>query len=203
MNNKETVWDRVEEFRRKYLVSQIDLLPIDVFTLAEIDLKLNIIPFDDLFEKHGIDAALTQDFSGLYVDAEAYIILEKGPIWKQHRLRFSVAHELGHYVLHREKAEQQKIQSFEQFYRWTRTNGGEKYTLEQTANEFAGRLLVPRERLESHLSQMVEKIESVMLDWRTSVDFLRKFALKIHGTYGVNAQVIEVRLEREGLWIIS
>jgi len=58
----------------------------------------------DLFEKYDCDAALMHDFSGIYVDAEAYIIWEKGPRWKQRRLRFSVAHELGHYVLHREIA---------------------------------------------------------------------------------------------------
>jgi len=76
-----------------------------VLILAEIDLKLDITPFDGLFEKYDVDAAVTQDLSGIYVDREAYVLLEKGTIWQQYRLRFSVAHELGHYVLHRKKAE--------------------------------------------------------------------------------------------------
>ena len=50
---------------------------------------------------------------------------------------------------------------------------------------------------------MVEKIESVFPDWRTSAEILSKFATTINNLYGVNAEVIEVRLEREGLWIIS
>ena len=128
--------------------------------------------------------------------------MEKGTIWQQYRLRFSVAHELGHYVLHRKKAEQQKFQSFEEFFRWTRTNGGEKYPLEQAANEFAGRLLVPRGRLKNNFSQTVEKIDSVTPDWQTSIDSLRRFALNINNIYGVNPRVIEVRLERESLWAI-
>lgn len=203
MHDRESVWDSVEKFRDKYFAGKSNLLPVDVLTLAEIELGLNVIPFDDLFEKYGIDAALTQDFSGLYVDAESYIVWDKGPLWKQYRLRFSVAHEIGHYVLHRENVEEQRFQSFEQFYRWTRTYAGEKYSLEQCANEFAGRLLVPRNRLEQHLSHMIEKIESVMPEWRTSAEFLRMFASTVNNRYGVNAKVIEVRLEREGLWIVS
>jgi hypothetical protein len=95
MNGKQEVWERVEAFRGQYLAGKRDVLPVDVLTLAEIDLGLDIIPFDDLFEKYGIDAALTLDFTGIYVDAESYIVWETGPLWKQHRLRFSIAHELG------------------------------------------------------------------------------------------------------------
>jgi Zn-dependent peptidase ImmA (M78 family) len=203
MNGRQAVCDRVEEFRHQYLGDQAHILPVDVFTLVEIDLKLDVIPFDDLFAKYSVDAALMQDFSGIYVDAESYIVWEDGPLWKQYRLRFSVAHELGHYALHRELAEAQKFKTFDQFFQWIRNSGGGKYTLEQSANEFAGRLLVPRNRLEQHLLQMVAKIESVMPDWRSSVEFLRTFASLINSVYGVNAKVIEVRLEREGLWVIS
>jgi hypothetical protein len=74
MDGKEQVWDQAEVFRRQYLVGELAHLPADALTLAEIDLQLDIIPFDDLYEKYERDAALIQDFSGLYVDAEAYII---------------------------------------------------------------------------------------------------------------------------------
>ena len=97
MNGKEDVWGRVEDFRREHLHGRPQHLPVDVFSLAELRLRLDIIPFDDLFAKYDSDAAITQDFTGIYVDAEAYVFWEKGPVWKQNRLRFSVAHELGHY----------------------------------------------------------------------------------------------------------
>ena len=69
-------------------------------------------------------------------------------MWKQNRLRFSVAHEGGHYILHREIAASLSFKSFDDFTRWTRPRGGQKYSLEQAANEFAGRLLVLVPRLE-------------------------------------------------------
>lgn len=103
MNGRIQVWEAVEQFRATYLGPRGDQLPVDVFTLVELDLRLNVIPFDDLAAKYRVEAALTQDFSGMYVDAESYVYWGRGPVWKQNRLRFTVAHEIGHYVLHREQ----------------------------------------------------------------------------------------------------
>jgi hypothetical protein len=43
------VWAQVEQFRREHFAGQLSALPVDVFTVAELDPRLNIIPFDDLF----------------------------------------------------------------------------------------------------------------------------------------------------------
>lgn len=203
MNGKEQVWDRVEAFRRQYLVGELAHLPVDVFTLAEIELQLDIIPFDDLYEKYEVDAALIHDFSGLYVDAEAYIIWEKGPRWKQRRLRFSVAHELGHYVLHRGIAAAVEFESFDDFARWTNGNQGQQYTIEQEANEFAGRLLVPHARLQAAFDQFALGVKSILPNWFSSPDLRHGFAESTKGIFEVNTQVIETRLDREGIWPAS
>jgi Zn-dependent peptidase ImmA (M78 family) len=200
MNGKEEVWERVEAFRRQYLVGELAHLPVDVFTLAELEFKLDIIPFDDLYEKYEVDAALIQNFSGIYVDAEAYIIWEKGPRWKQRRLRFSVAHELGHYVLHREIAAKLKFRTFGDFALWTKGNHGQKYTLEQTANEFAGRLLVPVDRLRAAFESFANVAKDVIPNWSTSPDMRHGFAEKLREQFEVNTPVIETRLDREDIW---
>lgn len=203
MNGKEQVWDQVETFRRQYLVGDLGLLPVDVFTLAEVELQLDIIPFDDLYEKYERDAALIQDFSGLYVDAEAYIIWEKGPRWKQRRLRFSVAHELGHFVLHREIAAGVQFKTFDDFARWTNGNQGQQYTIEQEANEFAGRLLVPPARLQAAFDQFASGAKNILPHWFSSPDLRHGFAESAKGIFEVNTQVIETRLDREGIWPAS
>jgi Zn-dependent peptidase ImmA (M78 family) len=194
------VWDEVEKFRRQFLVGPLAHLPVDVFTLAELEFKLDIIPFDDLYEKYEVDAALMQDFSGIYVDAEAYIIWEKGPRWKQRRLRFSVAHELGHFVLHREIAAGLKFKTFDDFALWTKGNHGQQYTLEQAANEFAGRLLVPVDRLQSSFDAFADAAKSVIPNWYSSPDMRHNFAEKLRGQFEVNTPVIKTRLDREGIW---
>jgi hypothetical protein len=96
-------------------------------------------------EKYDADAALMHDFSGLYVDAEAYILWEKGPRWKQRRLRFSAAHELGHYILHREIAAKVTFKNFGEFAAWTKGYHGQQYTLEHPAARRSSR----RRRLQS------------------------------------------------------
>jgi Zn-dependent peptidase ImmA (M78 family) len=203
MNGKEAIWEQVEVFRKAYLRGDLVHLPVDVFTLAEIDLKLDIVPFDDLFEKYDTDAALMHDFSGIYVDAEAYIIWEKGPRWKQRRLRFSVAHELGHFVLHRDIAAKVKFKDFAEFAAWTKGYHGQQYTLEQAANEFAGRLLVPPDRLTAELEKFKVKIAK-LLSQLTNISPLRHaFADMMEEVFEVNDQVIETRLEREGIWPAS
>jgi Zn-dependent peptidase ImmA (M78 family) len=194
------IWGQVEQFRRERLTKQLACLPVDVFTVAELDLRLDIIPFDDLFAKYGMDAMLRQDFTGIYVDAEAYQFLEKGPVWKQKRLRFTFAHELGHFVLHREEAASHSFSDFPAFFRWLHEESPARYRIEQDANEFAGRLLVPRERIQDDFDRFALRAEEISPQWHTLPDLRRALADTLSDKYGVNAQVIEIRLDRENIW---
>ena len=116
----EHVWQAVESLRREHESLRTGHLPVDVFSLVELDLKLDVIPFDDLAAKYKVEAALKVDGTGIYVDAETYVLLEKGPVWKLKRLRFSLAHEVGHYVLHRDLPQPQHFASLPDFARWTK-----------------------------------------------------------------------------------
>ena len=95
MNGKRDVWLAVEEFRGRYPV-ELGTLPVDMLTVIELRLKLDVIPFPDLFRKYSVDAAVLPDFSGIYVDERSYRFLEGEPVWLFDRLRFSLSHELGH-----------------------------------------------------------------------------------------------------------
>ena len=64
-----------------------------MFTFLEVDLRLDLIPFDDLTAKYRVEAAITADFTGINLDAGQYALMERGPEWKEKRLRFTVAHE--------------------------------------------------------------------------------------------------------------
>ena len=92
----EHVWRKVEELRARYELLSEDRTPLDVFTFFEIDLGLDPIPFNELTARYRVEAAIMADFSGIYLDAEQYALMERGPEWKLNRLRFTVAHELAH-----------------------------------------------------------------------------------------------------------
>ncbi len=200
MSGMDSIWAKVERFRSEWFAGQLASLPIDVFTVAELDLRLNIIPFNDLFEKYGMDAMLRQDFTGIYVDAEAYQFLELGPVWKQKRLRFTFAHELGHFVLHHAEAANRDFSDFLSFFRWLHEESPERYRVEQEANEFAGRLLVPRDRLEKDYERFAVRAAEISPQWHVLPNLRHALAEKLSDKYGVNAQVIEVRLDRECIW---
>lgn len=199
----EHVWRKIEELRGQHETLREDRTPIDVFTFFEIDLGLNPIPFDDFTSKYRVEAAITADFTGLYLDAEQYALMEKGPDWKLNRLRFSVAHELGHYFLHRDLPQKENFASLPDFARWTAGYGGKKYTAEQEANEFAGRLLVPESRLRTFFDEFATQAEKLLPDFMVSGPLRDKFAEKIAPRFGVNSQVIAVRLDRDSIWTAS
>jgi hypothetical protein len=201
MNGRQNVWESVEAFRRQHLAGQGGQLPVDVFSLVELQLRLDVIPFDDLSAKFQVDAALTPDFTGIYVDAESYILWERGPVWKQNRLRFTVAHELGHWELHRNYAAGLKFASFEDFARHFKADDPNRYWLERDANEFAGRLLVPVDRLREHFDRFAAQISSIMPNWLRSEDLRDKFAETVAPKFGVHQQTILTRLDRESLWL--
>ena len=196
----EHVWEKIAELRAQYAGLQEDQTPIDVFTFLEVDLGIDPIPFDDLTAKYRVEAAIKADFTGIYLDAEQYKLMEKGPDWKLKRLRFTVAHELAHYFLHRALPQKENFASLPDFARWNETYGGQKYTIEQEANEFAGRLLVPDARLLACFDEFAPDAEKLLPNFTQSGSLRDKFAEKVAPRFGVNAQVIAVRLERDAIW---
>jgi Zn-dependent peptidase ImmA (M78 family) len=126
MNGKTEIWESVEEFRQKHL-GDLGKVPVDVLTVIEVRLRLDVIPFDRLFEKYSVDAAVMPDFSGIYVDKRSYRFLEGQPPWLFNRLRFSLAHELGHILLHREKAGDLSFKTLEDYWAWMRRYNESRY----------------------------------------------------------------------------
>ena len=190
----------IEDLRSQHEVLREDRTPIDVFTFLEIDLGLNPIPFDDLKARYDVEAAIMADFTGIYLDAEQYILMEHGPEWRLKRLRFTVAHELGHYFLHRHLPQTEQFASLPNFARWTSTLGGNKYTIEQEANEFAGRLLVPKGKLQDCFDEFARDAEKLIPHFMDSGEIRQKFAEQVAPRFGVNSEVVEIRLDRDGIW---
>jgi Zn-dependent peptidase ImmA (M78 family) len=93
-----------------------------------------------------------------------------------------------------------KFKSFEEFARHFNANDGPKFLIEQEANEFAGRLLVPIERLQVFYDTFAVQIRAILLAWRNSSEMRQKFAESVAPKFGVHPDAILARLDREGLW---
>jgi hypothetical protein len=92
---KVDLWQTVHSFREEYWSE--DTLPVDMEKIVEQRLRLNIEPIRSLLDDLDVDAFLKLDLSGIVVDYDCFMKKRF-----QNRVRFSFAHEVGHFVLHKD-----------------------------------------------------------------------------------------------------
>ena len=193
------IWAAVEQFRRRADIRPYAGVPVDVFAIMELALGLDPVLFPSLYDKFRVDAAIMFDLTGVYLDKKAYKDFENGDRWEERRLRYSVAHELGHYVLHESEIRASFFESIADFKKWVGRQD-DCDSAEYQAHEFAGCLLVPRDMLVRVYDEFCTLETRRNKDWRERPAARSELAKKIAPRFGVNRQVIEVRFHRNGLW---
>lgn len=187
--------------------AQVNILPycappVDVLSIVELELGLDPVPFPDLYDTFHVDACLMVDMTGIYIDQKAFYDWEAGDRWEEKRLRFSLAHELGHFVLHEDEIRANSFGSIEDFRRWA-GNKANRRSAEYQADEFAGRLLVPIDVLTDIYDRECARLDGISTGWRKIEDARRGLARAIAPRLGVNSQVVETRFDREEIWPVS
>lgn len=133
-----------ENFRNKHWSN---IIPVDIEKIIEQKLSIEIIPVPDLMKLCFADALITSDWKKIYVDNEKYM----DERWEG-RLRFSLAHEVGHLVLHKNLYTSFGIESFSDFYDFFEKIDQQQYNfIEGQANKFASYLLIPNANLQEEL----------------------------------------------------
>jgi len=165
---------------------------------VEFELGIEIRTIFNLKEAGDVDALLLGDLQTIVVDQNDFLSDRA-----QNRLRFSIAHEIGHLVLHNDTFSKIQYVSIEEWIAFFQKMPEDQYTwIEQHAYEFAGCLLVPKEKLIERLNDAVALAKNAGFEaWDSSGDSTRQFVA--HGIaryFEVSEQVIERRLNRENLW---
>ena len=195
--SKQDLWSEADKFREKFWSGKN--LPVDMELIIEMELGLTIEPITDLQRELDVDAFLKRDFSGIVVDLECFMDERF-----RNRFRFSLAHEIGHLILHRNLFDGYPINSIEEWKYFITGIPEEQYKyIEYQANEFAGRLLIPRNVLVEEIGKCLGLIEDPQL-----IDYLRKdpasvlsrISPRISRIFGVSDEVIQRRAEREEIW---
>ena len=151
-----------------------------------------------LREQLDIDALLMGDLKSVLVDKRAFMSPRL-----EYRLRFSVAHEIGHLVLHRDiYAGLHHATAVEWFDYISAIPDVEYGWVEWQAYEFAGRLLVPPELLRAAFQTAIQTAQAAgYSDWlaadEAALDYI---ATRIAPKFGVSTEVIAKRLRVEKLW---
>ena len=88
----EEINGRAENFLKEY--KRENTIPVDIETIVEFDLGLNIFPFPNLQTTFDVDGFISGDLTVIYVDEFIY---QQRPA----RYRFTLAHEVGHFLFPR------------------------------------------------------------------------------------------------------
>jgi hypothetical protein len=190
-----------EEFRAMYLTGKpYYRFPLDTVFIADNVLRLDVIDFPGLVNLTGSSAYVTSSLKELYLDEAMVSASEskwRGPSIKN-RLRFSVAHEIGHIVMHAHLVAQVRCQQIADLPALINNQNPVKETVEKEANEFAGRLIAP----ESELRPLLDNFGKLTANpkWRDDGSLRTKFADLCCKKFGLHADGIKTRLDREGLW---
>ena len=189
--------EEAENFREKHIFN-FDL-PVDIESVVEATLGIQIIPIKSLQKDCDMEGFISKDFSCVYVDEFLYI---DDRYYK--RVRFTIAHEIGHYVLHRSTIDYAKFRDENEWIRFRMGINDETLGwFETQASEFAGRLLVPIDPLinefRSHRDTVLKKNSSWNAKPIDNDDLFSMIAPLICGRFDVSADVIERRLRKENI----
>ena len=186
--SNDVILKKANKFREKHWNEGV---PVDIEHIIEIKLGLDLIPIVDLQKTLGIEALILASWKSIYVDAntfenERYV----------NRFRFSLAHEIAHYVLHKRIYESYGINSPELYYEFIGEIPERQYGyFEIQAQKFANRLLVPRDRLKIEKEKAISSIPNSDELMGVTDNLLNSYvAIPISEVFGVCQQVIEIAL---------
>jgi Zn-dependent peptidase ImmA (M78 family) len=122
-------------------------------------------------------------------------------------MRFTLAHELGHAVLHRELYEWYAQSDVNDVIGWTnlvrdfQVNADPFF--ERQANEFAGRLLVPREPLKRQFEELLLNLPTRSFLDLPEAAVRDHIAQKLYRHFQVNVPAVSARLKIGNLYPIA
>jgi len=204
------IGDIAERFRGEH--PEFSAIPVDIEQIIELDLEIDIIPIPGLKQLPkkrdlDIDAFISPDFSSITVDQG--IMMKVRP-----RYRFSLAHEIGHMVLHQEFYGKFEFGDSEEFIQvFARIPHRLWKPFEKQANEFAGRLLVPQDELARNYPlaedfaeyRVLEEFPGMDSDFRdVYTDSIRRVTIQfLADRFDVSSSAMEVRLRKDGFIELS
>lgn len=127
-------------------------LPIPIEDIAELQMNIGLNVVKGIKQLLGIDAFINHEFTEIFIDEFSF---EKYSA----RTRFSIAHEIGHFILHREWYKKNGPRNIDDYLEFLDKTSEEAYKkIERQASTFAGLVLIPTEHLIKLLKDRLGRI---------------------------------------------
>lgn len=179
-----TIGQSADKFLKTYH-SQLTL-PIPIEEIAEQKLKIKIIPAAKLKENYDIDGFLTSDLAAIFLDLDIYLKYEN-------RTRFTIAHEIGHLMLHGNLFRKIGINSIEKLNALSDKLADEEYGwIEYQAYSFASQVLVPTKQLFDEIKRKLGRIPTNEMP-----EVFSPIAQDLLQIFQVSGEVLLRRLQKE------
>lgn len=163
-------------------------LPIPIEEIIEFQLGMDIVPLPGLQAAQDIDGCLSRNLKLLYVDD--YVMKNR-----ERRYRFTLAHEIGHFTLHKkvfELARYSGTHEWKAFYHSIPEE--ERGWFDWQANSFAGLILVPANDLFQKARECMHLLESHGIEIQLEAEAIwHSIHSKIAKEFNVSAEVISWR----------
>jgi Zn-dependent peptidase ImmA (M78 family) len=167
-------------------------LPIPIEEIADLKLGLDIVEKANLEDNYRIDGFLTSDCTAIYVDETCYES-------NYERCRFTLAHEVGHLILHRQFYEEHRFNSAAEYIEFVMTvDRAVIDRFEVQGILFAEQVLVPEPKLEPVLREVVARNLEVLGMVSTPTLAIPYIAKQISRPFQVSSRVIECRINHLG-----
>ena len=187
------IGEKAEEFLCKYHSSQ--KLPIPIERIIEFDLGLDIVPLPNLYTDFRINGFLSSDCSAIYIDERQYSLYPE-------KYRFTLAHEVGHLILHGDCYAEIRWENLSEYIECILSRDRETLDrLEVQGNLFAEQVLVPERELFRVIIECIgehaKELAEIGASSRVALPYISKFISK---HFEVNPSVIECRINHVEDW---
>lgn len=165
--------------------------PVEIELIAE-NLGIRVTPIPNLKDISGIEGFIRSNLTEIVVDEQVYFTYPN-------RARATIAHEVGHFVLHQKIFEKvRKImnpKSFEDYADFLvgKISSDDHGWIEWQSYEFAGQVLVPKGELKVRLEDLINTRKKMPDD--VALPIIEELAVY----FEVSSQVIEKRIRHEKL----
>ena len=161
-----------------------DAYPTPIEEIVEFKLGIDIIPIPGLHEIIEIDGFISSDLSNISVDEYVYK-------HRQGRYRFTLAHEVGHAIMHegvyRHRGDWKYFMETFPENEWS--------WLEWQANQFAGLILVPSHHLEKRIKHHSKQIKALGI--KNEAVAMDRIVELLARDFVVSREVILRRIDKE------
>jgi Zn-dependent peptidase ImmA (M78 family) len=169
-------------------------LPIPIEEIVEFELGIDIVPIPGLYRSVSVNGFLTSDMRCIYVDQTQYEQYEQ-------KYRFTIAHEVGHLVLHKGCYEGVNYTNLDEFLvDYGSIDGIDMGWFETQASWFAELVLVPTEQLREICTHVVrDRAHDIRRVGGLTGATWSYLANDIARPFNVSPAVVECRIGRAGM----